>query len=333
MFVSWPSIGGFHNVVKTYEVYPHVAPGPVRYRGKIKLHGTNAAVTVRQDRVLAQSRTQIITSAEDNAGFARWVESDRIQEFFKARTVEGQDFTVFGEWCGPGIMSGTAINKIPNKIFAVFGLVIQDKNKPDDEWEMITCPITLQNWLHGSLDDIKILPWDDEDFTVEFSDRDNLKATASYLNEVIEKLEPLDPWVDAVFGIQGTAEGKVYYPYWNRETITVKQFSDLSFKAKGEKHKVLKMRENVSVDPEVAATIEEFVGMFVTPARLEQGVEQGASGLRDMRQMGPFLAWFVKDVEKESVDELEASGLEWKHVTKAVQLAARTWYVEQAKKL
>lgn len=332
MFVSWPSIGGLHNVVKTYEVYPHVASGPVRYRGKIKLHGTNAAVQVRADRFVAQSRSQIITSADDNAGFARWAEGHA--DFWHAITIRGsKGFTVFGEWCGPGIMKGTAINQIPNKIFAVFGVLLHGDELEEENWELITDPEAIQTYLPYKPSDIYILPWHDEEFTIEFSDRENLQATAKYLSDVVDAIEPLDPWVKQEFKVDGTAEGLVYYPYWNKGQCTRKQFTDLSFKAKGEKHKVVKMRENVQVDPEVAATIQDFVDMFVTPARLSQGVEQGSNGKFDTRLVGPYLAWFCADVQKESVDELQASGLEWKHVAKAVQTAARTWYVEKAKAL
>lgn len=38
-FVSFPSIEGFHNVVKLTRSYPHLAGKPVKYKGKIKLHG------------------------------------------------------------------------------------------------------------------------------------------------------------------------------------------------------------------------------------------------------------------------------------------------------
>jgi len=112
--ISWPEIEGFHNVRKSVQKFPELLGGSttVEYRAKVKLHGTNAAVQVRGDKVLAQSRTQIIGPGGDNAGFAAWVESN--QEEWKAAAA-GKPMIFFGEWCGPGIMKGVAINKIPSK--------------------------------------------------------------------------------------------------------------------------------------------------------------------------------------------------------------------------
>jgi hypothetical protein len=45
-FVSFPSIEGFHNVVKFTKSYPYHATRPITYRGKIKLHGCFSAKTL-----------------------------------------------------------------------------------------------------------------------------------------------------------------------------------------------------------------------------------------------------------------------------------------------
>jgi hypothetical protein len=108
-------------------------------------------------------------------------------------------------------------------------------------------------------------------------------------------------------------------------------FSDFIFKTKGEKHKVVKEKALVHVDPEVAASISDFVTMFVTEPRLEQG--ESNTGAVDMKNMGPFLKWFCGDVEKESGSELEASGLKWDQVAKDVQVAARDWYKAKAQEI
>jgi hypothetical protein len=39
-------------------------------------------------------------------------------------------------------------------------------------------------------------------------------------------------------------------------------------------------------------------------------------------------AWIAADVQKESVAELETSGLTWDQVDKAVQTAARSWFLK-----
>jgi hypothetical protein len=333
-FVSFTEIEGFHNVVKTVQVYPHVAgTGKVPYRGKIKLHGTNAGVRVKNGEVEGQSRSQIISLKSDNSGFARWLEDKK--DFFAK--IKLDNFTIFGEWCGRGIMKGTALNKLDKKIFAVFAIVIGDSpvlvegHEGDADYrEFIHNPAVIEELLAGRPDDVHILPWFGETYEANFNDRDTLVKLVDDLNKVIEEVEPCDPWVKTVFGVEGTGEGVVYYPYANEKTITYKQFKDLAFKAKGEKHKVVKTKEAVQVDPEVAKSIEEFVTMFVTEPRLEQGVA-ALGGTFEIKNTGNFLKWLSTDVLKESVDELEASGLTWEQVNGAVQVAARSWYIAKSK--
>ena len=110
-------------------------------------------------------------------------------------------------------------------------------------------------------------------------------------------------------------------------------YAELLFKAKGEKHQAVKTKQPVQIDPEVAKNIDDFVNLFVTPARLEQAVTEVGCGEFDMAKIGAFLKWFNADVQKESVAELEVAQLTWKDVNKAVMNAAKKWYQEQAKSL
>jgi hypothetical protein len=105
------------------------------------------------------------------------------------------------------------------------------------------------------------------------------------------------------------------------------------FKAKGEKHQAVKTKAPVQIDPEVAQSIDDFVNLFVTTARLEQAVIAVGCDRFEMPQIGAFLQWFMADVQKESLAELEAAQLSWKDVNKAVMKSAREWYQEKAKSL
>ena len=67
--------------------------------------------------------------------------------------------------------------------------------------------------------------------------------------------------------------------------------------------------------------------MFVTEARLEQAAYVVINF--DMKNMGSFLQWMVRDIEKESTDELEASELTWEQVQKNVMTRSRTWFKEK----
>jgi hypothetical protein len=326
-FLAFPSIEGLHNIVRFTEVYPDFAKSPVYYRGKVKLHGTNAGITIHNGEVLAQSRTQGITPQNDNAGFAAYVESNK--EYWAGIKFSQYPITIFGEWCGQGIMKGTAISQIGRKVFAVFAVVIHNDDDKENH-SFISEPYAIDTILgENRPDTVHTLPWYGESVLVDYADRESMQAAATYCSKVVDKIEPCDPWVKQVFGVEGTAEGVVYYPTGG-EAITYKRFSDFAFKAKGEKHKTTKTKDAVQVNPEVAASVGEFVTLVVTPARLEQGLE-ATGGKADMKNMGDFLKWFNGDVQKESMDELEVSKLLWSDVAKSVQGAARKWYMEKAK--
>jgi hypothetical protein len=326
-FKHFPDIEGFHVAVKSGEYFGFPT---VYYRGKIKLHGTNAGVRIKNGEVAAQSRTQVITPTSDNAGFAKWVESRK--DWFLSLPFASKNVSIFGEWCGPGIMKGTAINQIPHKAFAAFAVIeyLEGDVPSDDNAMAITEPAFIEKLFANKPEDVYVLPWCCEPLRVEFGNREQLQGVAEHLNKYVEEIEPCDPWVKATFGVEGTAEGAVYYPMNDTGMGLTKRkwFSDFIFKAKGEKHKVVKTKQAVQVDPEVAASIGEFVTMFVTEPRLEQGLTN--TGPADMKNTGAFLKWFCSDVLKESTTELEASNLTWDQVSKAVQIAAREWYKSRA---
>jgi hypothetical protein len=80
-----------------------------------KIDGTNAAVVISDDSLVigAQSRSKIITPADDNFGFARWVQ-ENAQELL--RLGPGHHF---GEWWGSGIQRGYGLPK-GEKRFSLF---------------------------------------------------------------------------------------------------------------------------------------------------------------------------------------------------------------------
>jgi len=325
-FVSFPSIESFFNVVKLTKSYPNLAQKPINYRGKIKLHGTNAGIRIHNGEVLAQSRTQIISPTNDNAGFARWVESSKD---FWSKISYLDEITVFGEWCGPGIMKGTAINQVPNKLFAVFAIMVGNAEIEKEDFNpLIVEPEEIKSILGDLPNDVHILPWYDNGFSVDFINSD-LQTLVDNLNKEVSIVEPEDPWVKSTFGISGTAEGIVYYPTIDGK-VWRKLFSNFAFKAKGEQHKVTKTKEAVQLEPEVAKSIEDFVNLFVTDARVEQGIS--VCGL-DVKNTGAFLKWFNADVKKESVSELEVSNLKWDDVQSAVQNKARLKFIEKTRKV
>jgi hypothetical protein len=80
-----------------------------------KIDGTNACVAVTEDgRVLAQSRSRIVTPDDDNFGFAAWVRdhADDLRQL-------GVGYH-FGEWWGQGIQRGYGLQE---RRFSLFDVV------------------------------------------------------------------------------------------------------------------------------------------------------------------------------------------------------------------
>ena len=102
---------------------------PVAYRGTIKLHGTNAGVACSITGLVAQSRTRALTIEDDHEGFAKFVNHEaqtkairEIEQVIRCQHGISNETPVYlyGEWCGPGIMKGTAINGLPEKQWVLF---------------------------------------------------------------------------------------------------------------------------------------------------------------------------------------------------------------------
>lgn len=360
-FMAWPEIEGFHNIRKFIRVDPGEwwmkrellsGTSTVTYKCKVKLHGTNAAIQVHWDgTVVAQSRTNIITPENDNAGFARWVMSpNRLSKIWD----NAKGHIIYGEWCGPGIQKGVAISEIPHKVFVVFAARLLDGSD-----SLIVEPEELEKLVSG-IPDVYVLPWYsrpchhgcDTNINMKLEidwkkTNDELTTIIAPVNEWVASIEERDPWVKDTFGVEGTGEGLVFYPV-SEAHLGFENFQNLCFKAKGEKHKNIATAKPVQVSAESAASVDAFCNLVLTPARLEQGAraimgehkhEERLSCLWcttgkvefDLKMTGKFIAWITGDVQKECQDELSASNLEWKQVQKALGDKARAWYIAESK--
>lgn len=320
--VAWGSIELLHNVVRTLQHLHELGePLPVvEYRAKVKLHGSNCAVQLVEDGLVAQSRTALLTPEADYKGFAAWAHAHAA---YFARLPRG--LVIFGEWCGPGVEKGMAISQVPTKQFAVFAV------QRGDEIRYAPEEIEAQLLVDGRPETLHVLPWQGAPVAVDFGARASLDAVAAELSQRVAEVEREDPWVKTRFGVTGLGEGLVLYPVrvtpaLPADAATARAaIARLMFKAKGEKHRTAGAKVAVQVDATVVASIEEFVALMVTEPRLQQGL--GAVGGREPKLTGRFLAWIAEDVRKESAAELEAAGLTWSQVDKAVQVRARTWFL------
>jgi len=340
--VSWPKITNFYNVRKAVAKYPSLTNGnsKVSYRPKAKIHGSNSSIQFHDGIPYAQSRTQVLGGLEDlskgndNAGFRRLMHA-----YKKALVAQAEMFqklgcgtvTVFGEFCGPGIQKGCAIHQIKNKIFTVFAIVESSKESYRQtkfvvEPELIS--LALEN-LIDQIPEMYVLPWETEEVVVDWTDSvEQLESAVEVFNKEVERVGACDPWVKKTFGIEGVGEGLVYYPV-SSDHKSRDDFSNLGFKAKGDKHKVVKTKKSVQVDPEVAASMLAFAEMVCTEARLEQGVAEACDGEYTQEKIGPFIGWVASDIKKECEAELQAAGLKWKPTAKVISNYARSWYLKK----
>lgn len=332
--IKWTSIERFHNVysgIKTYsKINKNFVPPKIVYNAKVKLDGTNAGIQVLVDGTIkTQSRTRMVTSQRDNKGFANWVENNKQLFSDCAKDV---NFVIFGEWCGEGIQKAVAISKIQKKIFVVYAVLLLTEK---EENFLIVEPELIRQWIPQH-EDMFVLPWyykQENEIVIDFSKEFSAKNAVDLINTEIEKVENLDPWVFDNFGVEGIGEGLVYYPVVFNDVSTTtlatseEIFSRYLFKAKGEKHKIVKQSKAAQVDPEILNSVNEFVDMFLTDPRLEQGVQEACNELYELKYVGDFVQWIAADVKKESETELEASGLDWKQqIYKTLASKASVWY-------
>lgn len=327
MFKKFPSIESFAHVVRGQARFE--VPAKVRYGAKIKLHGTNAGVRIEPDgTVHAQSRSRDITPQQDNAGFAAWLEPNK-EEWANADLPAGT-VTFFGEWAGKGIQKGDAVCQLNDKYFFIFAMQIDNDLITDPRWIEQTIP---------DLDDVLVLPWDCIwDNEIDYADPSVCVPFSELLEEKVKSIGEQDPFIHGIFGVDGPGEGLVVVPITDLTGedatlgISRELYSELTFKVKTEAHSVKKGKV-APVQIEVPAGVLEFVDMFVTEARCQQGLVEACDGTAEPRNTGNFLKWMGQDIKKESVAELEDAGLEWKDVTKHVTDASKSWWLAKCKEI
>jgi len=215
--IKFPSIGQFRNVIKEVRFFHKNETLPtLKFRGTVKLHGTNAAVARVSGEQWFQSRSNIIKAeGPDNAGFAFWADGIDWNQFFNQ--IPANECVIFGEWCGGNIQSGVAINGLP-KMFVIFKILADGVWLNMDQYSFIQRPdLNIYNINNFPMWEIDI------DF--------NVPAPAqNKLNEITEAVENECP-VGKAFGKIGIGEGVVWTcvtPGYNSPSLV--------FKVKGERH-------------------------------------------------------------------------------------------------
>jgi len=334
--VKWSSIEHLHHIRSNTEKIYKKSQGEVElpiktYRAKVKLDGTNGAIHLMPDgEVYAQSRTRMLTTQDDNLHFAKWVQEHK-SYFSKLASDLGEHTILFGEWCGQGIQKRTSISKIDKRIFAVFAVQYGDHELTESRIDIAPERIRALLPEHP---EVYILPWCEGDIVFDFSRLDDMQKAADKTNELVNQVESSDPWVKENFGVCGMGEGVVMYPVHDdmlKGPLERGFVTRWMFKAKGEKHQVVRQNKPAQLDPELVKSIQGFVDLVATPARLEQAIGEACSDPLDIKQIGGFLKWIMNDIHKETQVELEQSGLEWKQVAKALTNTVKAWFIGRLK--
>lgn len=334
-FKAFPSIEQFRTVIKKVQTktrfagldangeatYNHTKKLPVlKYKGTVKLHGTNACLHFLPHNIvpICQSRNNVITPDNDNAGFATYMSKISFAcigtcPFLYEHFSNNDDVYIYGEWCGKGIQKGVAISEL-DKMFVIFDVIVNGDRVKDIS--------------HIKLPEHRIFNINDFDTfhcEVDFNAPELVQNTFVALTEQVEAECP----VGAHFGVKGVGEGIVWKLDEDFEQFKAGD-SELTFKVKGEKHSVSKVKTLAAVDIEKANSLKEFVSNVVTDNRCKQGLDY----LREMKleisvkSIGDFVRWVFNDVMKEESDVITESGLVEREVGANVSKAAKAWYFD-----
>ena len=333
--ISYPKITQFRNVVSNINreitftgldkdgnaIYdPSIKKPTLTFKGTVKLHGTNASVCFNsKDGFWIQSRNNIITLENDNAGFAFFAESRKSEFLTLLEILADKDddidsectISIYGEWAGKGVQKSVGISEL-EKAFYVFGVKV---SKPQDE-EFNSYWIDSSNVRNTECRIFNVEDYETYSIDVDFN---MPQLSQNKFGEITEKVENECP-ISKAFGINnGLGEGVV----WSVEY----KDSLRRFKVKGDKHSVTRVKKLASVDVEKLKTIQDFITYAVTENRFNQAIENvfGNNEL-DIKKMGDLIRWFVKDVALEEMDTMLENGLEPKDVNKYISTRVREMF-------
>ncbi len=328
---KFPSISQFRQVVRNVShknsyvgeddsgepIYDGSKPLPtLKFHGSVKLHGTNASVVLDKDgNLYPQSRNNALEFGGSNGhqGFVDFVE-ERKQFFLDTlgpfvSSFRADAAILYGEWAGMGIQQSVAVSLL-KKMFYIFALKLVKDD--DSQWVFLTLGDPDQGIHH-------VLNFPYFEMDIDFN------KTAEFQNELIKATDAVEAEcpIAKQLGVSGVGEGVVWKcvtPGW--------ESSDYWFKVKGDKHSVTKVKKLVEVDLEKVNTVNEFIDIVATEARLSQGIEHlKEQGLElSQRSTGDFIRWMFNDVLKEEADRMEASGLTNKDLGKPLSVKTRNWY-------
>ena len=303
--------------------------------GTVKLDGTHGDIIINADNSISFQSHHVknITPEKDNCGFAAFAASQTstilaLKEKYYAifRSLNPTDpidpsypLILAGEWVGPGIQKGVALNRLPQKIFVICLVSVNGTWLPND---------TVYSDIHAEEDGIYNISR--SDFFYHSLSLTDIGSSEQMLQEFAHAAEDSCPFAQT-FGINGRGEGFVY-----RAAPPYPQNEDFWLKVKGPLHK---LRGGSNLLKDVASNLEEKekVALLAEEVTSESQLEQGWEILREMHMkrsptdLVQFREWVSEEVKKEEWKDIESQGVSWKMLKRAVEGRATAWYVKKVK--
>lgn len=320
---KFTDIGQFRNViraVKSYHdyvgndengdpIYRHESPYPtLKFRGTIKLHGTNSAIVKYKDEHYEyQSRERELSIKSDNSGFMLNMLKCDVEKLFEGIKFEDH-CAIYGEWAGQGIQGKTAVGTLP-KMLVIFAVKI------DDVYQDIA------NYRYLKIEEqriFNILQFPFYELDIDFNKPEETQNKLVELTTEVERECPVGKY----FGVEGIGEGIV----WEHINGTQRYI----FKVKGEKHQNSKVKKLTTVDVEAINTIKEFVKYAVTENRMSQGIDKmKETGIPlNIKSTGEYLRWVYNDVIKEEEDTIIENSIDPKKIGSFISNKAREYWMK-----
>lgn len=313
-----------------------------RYRGTIKLHGTNATLVFRDSSTTPtyQSRNRIITLADDNQGTVAHLPAAVVAPLVREITrIHGSprfdEIMLAGELCGVGIQHGAAVATMP-RFFCVFGIRIDGVWVDMARYASVAVPeARVYNIMNYRTWEVKISLAGDTSAVY--------RQMMAYTEEVGKRCPFAEKFVDAEGAqVVGPGEGIVWtlipedgHDASVKTTLTnFKTKTDVFMTTSRAPKKSASVTASKALqnqaDVDASLCAARFVEYAVGKRRLEQGIEY----MREMRRplekqnVGEFLKWVVEDTVREEVGVMIEMGADEKIVRKLMARRAGKFWVK-----
>jgi hypothetical protein len=319
---SFTDIGQFREVIRSVKthhdyhgkdengepIYGHLTPYPtLRFRGTVKLHGTNAGIRKEKDgSYWFQSRENDLSLEKDNARFYALMNMRPYERLFDGIQFE-DTCVIYGEWCGENIQKGVAITQLP-KMFVIFAVRIDDVYMDLKQYSHLRMP---------EHDIYNILDFPHWEMDIDFNEPELVQNKLIDLTMAVEAECP----VGKQLGVTGTGEGIV----WEHVNGPLRYI----FKVKGEKHQNSKVKTLTTVNVEEVENMKAFIEYAVTENRMKQGIDKMVENHvpLELKSTGEYLRWVYNDVIKEESDTIIKNGIDVKKLGSAVSAKARMYWM------